>query len=215
MLINFDYLFSKYNVKATEVLHVGANKGQETDAYIRNGITRIDYIEALEHVFHKLSAIHFHEKYDNIISCFKACVSNVDGQEVTFNISNNEAQSSSFLEFGTHSKEHPTVEFIDKVKLITTRLDTFLDSNQIKRYRGGLLNLDIQGAELLALEGLGRYISEFDYIYCEVNKEELYKGCAMVWEIDEYLSKHGFIGVEEKWTNHSWGDKFYIRKSMI
>ena len=44
------------------------------------------------------------------------------------------------------------------------------------------LNIDIQGAELLALKGMGSLISYFDYIYLEVNKAHVYKKCALVNE---------------------------------
>lgn len=43
----------------------------------------------------------------------KNLVSDKDDEMVMFNIANN-GQSSSILEFGTHSSEHPDVKFIDK-----------------------------------------------------------------------------------------------------
>jgi FkbM family methyltransferase len=71
------------------------------------------------------------------------------------------------------------------------------------------LNLDIQGAELLALQGAD--ISRFDYVYTEVHEVETYKGCAKVWEIDKILCD--FSRVETKMIKkRGWGDALYVRQ---
>jgi hypothetical protein len=75
------------------------------------------------------------------------------------------------------------------------------------------LNLDIQGAELKALKGMEDYLNKVDYIYTEVNKDYVYKNCALVEELDEYLKKFNLFRVETYWCeNLQWGDAFYIRK---
>ena len=75
------------------------------------------------------------------------------------------------------------------------------------------MNLDIQGAELKALKGMEEYLNSVDYIYSEVNSDYVYKNCALVKEIDEYLLKFGLHRVETKWYGDcKWGDAFYIRK---
>ena len=75
------------------------------------------------------------------------------------------------------------------------------------------LNLDIQGAELKALKGMEEYLDKVDYIYTEVNEDYVYKGCALVSELDEFLGKYGFTRVETSWAgNCKWGDAFYIKK---
>ena len=142
-----------------------------------------------------------------------ACLSNVDDNEVTFNISSNEGQSSSFLEFGTHKTAHPDVSYIDQIQLKTKRLDTLIDEINLNVHEFNFLNMDLQGAELLALRGLGDYLKYFKYAYLEVNKEELYKGCPLVEDLDMYLIGFGFRRVETSWAgNFGWGDSFYIRK---
>ena len=76
------------------------------------------------------------------------------------------------------------------------------------------LNLDIQGAELLALQGLEDNLKFIDYIYTEINTGEVYKNCAKVNEIDEFLKKYGFERVETAMTSWEWGDAFYIKKGL-
>jgi hypothetical protein len=75
------------------------------------------------------------------------------------------------------------------------------------------LNFDIQGAELKALKGMESYLDKVDYLYTEVNSDYVYKECALIGELDEYLLKFGLHRVETKWCGEfRWGDAFYIRK---
>ena len=77
------------------------------------------------------------------------------------------------------------------------------------------LNLDIQGMELKAMKSMGDHISKLDFIYTEVNTEYVYKNCALLKEIDEYLSKYGFKRVAIKMCgNYGWGDAFYIKQNI-
>lgn len=210
MLIPLEKLIRKHNLNITGVLHCGASTGQEAESYHKLGVKNMLFIEAIPDVY---------EKLENHISQFagaravNACLSNVDDNEVTFNISSNEGQSSSFLEFGTHKTAHPDVSYIDQIQLKTKRLDTLIDEINLNVHEFNFLNMDLQGAELLALRGLGDYLKYFKYAYLEVNKEELYKGCPLVEDLDMYLIGFGFRRVETSWAgNFGWGDSFYIRK---
>lgn len=209
MLIPFSDLFRKYKVDATGVLHVGASTGQEAKEYYKNGIKRSIWVEALPDVFQQLK--HNMANYPNAI-VLEACIGEKNGEVVQFNVANNEGQSSSYLEFGTHTKEHPTVKFIDKIQMVTLRLDSLLLFGGVDLRDYTFLNIDLQGAELFALKSLGEELHKIKYAYIEVNSKFLYKNCPLVEEIDEYLLKFGLVGVECKMTNFCWGDKFYIRK---
>jgi hypothetical protein len=66
--------------------------------------------------------------------------------------------------------------------------------------------------ELSVLKGMGEDLHKINYAYLEVNSKEVYKGCALVGEIDEYLFRYGLKPREESWAgNTGWGDKFYMR----
>jgi FkbM family methyltransferase len=208
MLIPLDKLVSKYNIKCPGVLHLGANTGQEAADYAKAGFARAIWVEALPEVHAKLSR-HV-GMYPRSVALL-ACLSDVDGKPVSFNVASNQGQSSSFLEFGTHSAEHPTVKFERKVEMFTTRADSLLNKHGFKTGPGWFLNVDLQGAELLALKGLGDRLKGFSHAYIEVNEKELYKGCPLVGEIDAYLLKFGFIGREVKMTGAGWGDKYYSK----
>ena len=44
-----------------------------------------------------------------------------------------------------------------------------------------------------------------DYIYTEVNDDYVYKNCALITDLDEYLSKYNFIRCDTKFTDFNWG----------
>lgn len=85
------------------------------------------------------------------------------------------------------------------------------NQDKIPKNFANFLNIDIQGAELMALKGMGDLLNYFDYVYLEVNKDYVYKNCALVHEIDEYLSEYNYVRVETAWTNAQLGDALYIR----
>jgi hypothetical protein len=93
---------------------------------------------------------------------------------------------------------------IARIKQKTQRLDNFFEENKIE-FKFNFINLDIQGAELKALKSMEKYLDKVNYIYTEVNIKHLYKNCALMNEIDDYLSKFGFKRVETNMTRMGWG----------
>lgn len=59
---------------------------------------------------------------------------------------------------------------------------------------------------------MGKLINNFDYIYLEVNTEEVYKNCCLLDEIKEFLQMHGFEMKLISMTSAKWGDAFFVRK---
>ena len=211
MLISFREIISKYNIKPTGVFHVGGNSGQELPDYYNNGVLQTAWIEAIPDVYKLLQANC--KGYPNAI-CFNECIDEVDGQELQFNISNNESQSSSLLNFKTHRQAHPSVEFINKITVKTKRLDTLIKDNKINIEDYSFMNFDIQGKELSALRSMGSLLSSVSYLYLEVNKEELYENVPLIGEVEEYIGRFGFKQKEVVWCgNFGWGDAFYINEN--
>jgi FkbM family methyltransferase len=152
------------------------------------------------------------KRYGDGLHIYQAVIDKIDGAPVTFYITNN-GQSSSILEFGTHSTNHPTVHVVAKVETNTTRLDTLIEREQIPIAELNFVNLDIQGVELRALKSMEKYLHHVQYIYTEVNIEEVYKGCNLINEIDNYLQGFGFVRVAQKiYSDLGWGDAFYIKQ---
>jgi FkbM family methyltransferase len=205
MLIPYLDLVKQYNINVSGILHVGAHECEELKDYIKGGLSMNDiyWVEGQEKLVNNM-------KEKGISNLYHALIDE-DDKEVTFYISNN-GQSSSILEFGTHSKHHPHVHYVSSHKQTTTRLDTWIEKHAIPIERLNFLNLDIQGVELRALKSMEKYLKHIDYIYTEVNTEEVYKGCDTIGSIDAYLKPFGFERRDYRiYRQYGWGDAFYIK----
>lgn len=208
MLIDFSYLCKKYQFKPRGILHIGAHDLEEMDKYLSEGVFKIIWIEGNLDLVLKNS----HRVDGANQKLFHGLVYSEDNKEADFNITNN-LQSSSILEFGKHKEYHPHVEFIETRKMTTTRVDSLLEKNGIGIKEFDFVNLDIQGVELQALKGFGKYLDNIKYIYTEVNSGEVYKNNDSIEDLDLFLSGFGFKRVETEMTPFEWGDAFYVKKN--
>lgn len=193
------------NIIVTGAFHIGAHECEELDFYLSLGL-KSDDIVWIDAINNKVEEA----KTKGIPNVFQAVITNKDDDVVTFNITNN-IQSSSILDFGSHSKHHPHVHFTNSITLNTVTIDTFFKRNNIKPNTYNFWNIDIQGAELLALSGASEVLHFVNAIYLEVNTEEVYKKCAQITDIDNFLSLHGFKRVKTLMTEFGWGDALYLK----
>jgi FkbM family methyltransferase len=211
MLINYKDLVQKHGWKPKGVIHVGGHRGEEQEVYDALGVKKTIWFEAISE---SAKEIKLKYKGRNDILVINNLLS--DKREyVNFNVSNNGA-SSSILELGTHKTNHPKIHYIDKRWIEAFRLDEVMEYSDTLPLLSSVgfdtLNIDVQGAELKVLKGAGDLLHQIKWIYCEVNIEEVYKGCALMDEIDDYLKEYGFERVETKLTPKGWGDAFYMKK---
>jgi FkbM family methyltransferase len=198
----------KHGISVSGVLHVGAHECEEMPFY--NNIlgipaSRVIWIDAIDEKI-------VEAKRRGIPNVYHGVVSNVDDETVVFNISNN-GQSSSILELGTHKAHHPHVHYVRSVEKKTTTIDTFVQANNIDPSTLEFWNMDIQGAELKALQGGLQTLKYAKALYMEVNTEEVYVGCGLMSQMDEMLQPLGFERVLTDITRFKWGDALYIRKN--
>lgn len=202
MLISLHDLVKKYNINFKGILHVGAHECEELKDYEKYiSRDKILWVEAIPDKVKKCK-----QMYPGVI-IVNAVVSDTI-ETVLFKVSNN-GQSSSILDFGLHSHYHPDVKYVSCFNAETRVLRDILPNYDIKY---NFLNFDIQGVELKALKGMEKYLKDVDYLYTEVNSDYVYKNCALITELDEYLIQFGLERVETNWTDCKWGDAFYIRK---
>jgi FkbM family methyltransferase len=207
MLISFleiDNILKSKNIKISGAFHIGAHECEELSFYNNLGLTNSDvvWIDAIPTKV-------VENKNKGIPNIYNAVITDKDDEDVIFNISNN-GQSSSVLNFGTHSNEHPSVIYVDKLYQKSITIDTFLERNNIDITKFDFWNFDIQGAELMALNGAIKSIKYAKVLYLEVNEKELYKNCGLISDIDDFLSKYNFKRVLTVMTEHGWGDAVYI-----
>ena len=204
MLISFKDLVKKYDLKIRGIVHIGGHHGEELEDYIDEGIQNILLFEPLSDCF------------DVIGYKCQDLNANIQGHQVALGsergikkmyVSDNEKQSSSVLKPKVHLTHHPHVKFPETEKVDLDVLDNYLKSCGNYNF----INMDVQGFELEVLKGGTKVLEQVNYVYCEVNRDEVYENNAYVEEIDEFLSDYGMERVETDWAGDIWGDALYIR----
>lgn len=204
MLLNFDSLYIKYNLKIKGVLHIGAHFGQENLAYKKYQIKNKIFFEPLPHTFAKLK-----ENVKDGVLINKA-LGNETGSKLMYLELDNQSQSSSILKPKLHLSQYPWIKFNSMVKIEMVRLDDV----EFDREDFNFINIDVQGYELEVFKGGINTLNHIDYIMTEVNRDEVYEKCARVEELDEFLGGFGFKRVEVTWEGRTWGDAFYIKNKI-
>ena len=208
MLISFDSLCEKYKFIPKGILHIGAHEMEESKDYLKYNIDNIIWVEGNPELVN--SGLDKISSSPNQV-ILHGIIYSEDDIDIEFKITNN-SQSSSILEFGKHKEYHPQVSFVKSIQMKTTRVDNLLSKNNIPVGNFDFVNLDIQGVELQALKGFGKYFEQVKYIYTEVNTGEVYVNNDCMDQMDEFLNSYGFDRVETRITEFEWGDAFYIKK---
>ena len=202
------YYLNKYNIKINGVLHVGAHLCEEKGFYnqdLKIDDSNIIWVEANPKLVEQ-------NKNKGIMHCYNSVLDETE-RTTTFNIANN-GQSSSILEFGTHSNAHPDIVYTENIQVKTQTLTQFYKLNNLSPNKYNFWNFDIQGSELHVFRGSKELLKTVDCIYTEVNTSEVYKGCGQINEIDSLLNDYGLVRVATKMFS-DWGDALYIRTTNL
>jgi FkbM family methyltransferase len=206
MLIDFDFICKKYEIPSG-IIHIGSHLLEERNSYLSNGVSNIIWIEANTQIYNSTKYLINKKINENI---FNYAICDKDNEVLELNITNN-GQSSSILDLDKHKIYYPNIDVVSKINIESKRMDSLIKENLIDINNYNFVNIDIQGAELLALKGFGDILHNIKYIYTEINISYLYKNCCLVNEIDDYLNKYGFTRVETKLTEYEWGDALYAK----
>jgi FkbM family methyltransferase len=174
--------------RASGVVHVGANSGQERDVYAKYGL-RVIWIEPIPEVFESLRRNI--EPYP-LQSAYRYLVTNADGVETRLNIANNNGQSSSILNLKLHGDVWPEVHFTRTITVRSTTLASLLRTERIDTRRYDALVLDTQGSELLVLQGAEPIMRNLRFLKTEAADFESYEGCCQLGDIERFVAQHGF-----------------------
>jgi len=204
MVLDFDNLYKKYDLRIKGLLHIGAHWGGENKIYQKYGIENKIFFEPLPHVFKKLQK----NVKDGIL--INKALGSKAGTASMYVEYDNDSQSSSLLKPKTHLIDFPTIKFTDRIQVDIIRLDDYaFDYNDYN-----FINIDVQGYELEVFKGAVNTLKHIDYIITEINNGEVYEKCAQVEELDEFLQQYDFERVETDWMTDSWGDAFYIKSKI-
>ena len=159
------------------------------------------------------------ENYKDRITLIEGAICDYDG-EITFYPINqsktvttwkdgNPGASSLFKATGNYPHEKYVQ---DEIKVKCHRLDTII-KNGIPP--PDLIWMDLQGAELLALKGLGESINTVKLIYTEVSYQEMYSGQVLYNELNRFLTGNQFI-LQNSLLLRGWQeDAVYKNKRFI
>lgn len=197
MLLKFDELIQKYNIKIKGILHLGAHKCEEKPLYQKLNINNIIWVDA--------------NPFLNNKNIHNFVCNNTDIGKSLFYLTN-QSDSSTIFKFNTHSKNYPNIHINKIIKVQNKTIDTFYQEQNIPNDYANVLVLCIQGSELLALKGMNNTLKYFDTIITKVNNDYVYQNCPLIKEMDDFLLKNNFIKKEVVWTNKDWGQALYVLK---
>ncbi len=192
--------------ESTGVLHVGAHIGQERESYA-NAETDVIWFEAIPDVYEQLLIN---------IGCFPnqkaicALLGDKDHEIQPFYISSNSSESSSIFNF--KEKEFSGVKMTKQIQLEMVRMDSILSESDVQKHNH--LVVDVQGAELKVLLGMGKLLTHIQSIQTEVSTIQIYENAVLYQELRSFLSKNGFMPLwEPEIKDHT--DILFVRKSNI
>ncbi len=205
MILNLNELVRKYNMKINGVIHVGAHFGEEQNAYKSLGISQISYFEPVAKTFKKLK-----EKIGDEANLFNYALGN-ENKEVEMYVEEADAYGCSSILKPSDNYKNVKFNYGEIVQMKR------LDDIEFDFSKYNFMNIDVQGYELEVLKGSVNTLKHVDYIMSEINRYTLQKpleyiNCVQINELSEFLSKFGFILVEQNWVGVSWGDGFFIKK---
>jgi FkbM family methyltransferase len=201
MLIDLKKAVRKYGMQIRGCVHVGGHFGQEYMTYKVLGIRHIVFIEPCANAFNALVAS-FEECED--VKLFNCACGAEEGTATMYTETANTGMSNSLLKPMKHLEQYPSIQFTgtEDVEVKT------LDSLDFDKRKYNMLVMDVQGFEHMVLKGATETLKHIDYVYCEVNRAEVYEGCAKVWNLDVMLKD--FTRVDTSWAGN-WGDAIYLR----
>ncbi len=187
--------------QADGILHLGAHYGQEAENYYKSG-ARVIWFEGMPDVFETLS--HRIKIYPNQTAIL--AVLGDSNRLVNFNVTDNQGQSSSVFSL---AKGHrfPT-KVVSEIPLQMKRLDEILTPKDLADFSHWVV--DVQGAELIVLQGAGDLLNNCYTLDVEVSTYETYTGGTKFEDLNTFLKEQGFVPLWE-FANNSHGNLLYVR----
>lgn len=202
MLIKLSDAIREHGLNITGIIHVGGHHGQEFTEYRSCGVRNIVFIEPCRPAFQILK-----RRFTGQAKLYNCALGAFNGTAVMNVETANTGQSNSLLKPKKHLQQYPSITF-NQTELVQVRT---MDSLKLKNCN--MLNMDVQGYELEVLKGGTETLRGIDIIYTEVNRDEVYEGCARVEQLDAYLKD--FERVQTDWSGGTWGDAIYVRTKKI
>lgn len=127
-------------------------------------------------------------------------------------------KSSSLLAPNKVKDETPWLQFDKKITVVTMMLQNFCTTHDIQII--DFIHIDVQGAELMVLEGAKSLIENIKVIWLEVAKIPLYEKQPLKKDVEAFMTRNGFAKFKDTVGKVSgdqlWGNlKFFPQKSIL
>lgn len=199
-------IIEEYNIPITGILHIGSHDCEELSFYhVFLGIylQNILWIDGNPYKINEC-------KSKGIPNVYHAVITKKDDDKIPFYISNY-SQFSGILEMKKIVDKYSDIYHVDTILQDTITIDTFFKKIKKCPKKYVFWTINIQGAELLALQGAEESLKHVKIIYLNVRTEELFKNAVLIGQVEEYLASIGFQRAYIKMTEDHWGDAIYVR----
>lgn len=208
MKLDLYALCQQYNFIPRGIIHVGAYEGKDLKRYPTPDTAKILLIEANPTAVEQLQ-VNYESKPNFLI--VHSAIANQDNT-VTLNLASIESNSS-ILPLSGYQDIYPNLKVTQQVTVPAHSLDTLLSELNLRPEDFNFLYLDIQGAELLALEGASQLLNSIEAIYTTVSYKDLFEGGSLIEQVSAFLAEYNFVCVAEASLYHpACGEAFYIRQ---
>ncbi|QHO78276.1 hypothetical protein ACH79_42520 [Bradyrhizobium sp. CCBAU 051011] len=203
----------------TGIVHVGADVGQEVAQYFSYGFQNIMLIEANPECC-KVLISKFGD--DPRVKIFNYAVCDRLGA-IDFHIHTSRSGSTepaSILPMKRFNEIVKTLHTAMTIQVPAITLDALFEENHMAFGAYNFLNIDIQGAELLAFRGAKKLLSSVDVVVSEVNVVEMYEDGALEADLVKFLDSQGFDKkhavyhtlYDENSTFPAWGEGLFVKR---
>ena len=117
--------------------------------------------------------------------------------------------SGSILQPKLHKEVHPEIKFEKKIKVQAISIDDWSAKYQIGHV--DFIWLDLQGAEMKALQGASHTLANVKAIFTEVSLIETYEGVALYENLKTFLFSRGFKVEREYLPYQDMGNVFFVK----
>lgn len=203
--MNVQAMIDRYRLIPRGVIQVGSHHGEEQTIWEELKI-KIAHFEPILSNVAKL-----HERISTYTMVFPLALGNKTGVFEMYTETVNGGQSCSVLKPKEHLDLLPWIEFNGKEEVPMVRLDDLPEN-----WSGfNFMYVDVQGYELEVFMGGKETIRNFDFIFTEVNRAEVYESCARIEDVDYFLGSIGFDRVETEWHGGKFGDALYVKHALL
>lgn len=203
--------------KVKTIFDVGANTGGTINKYANLfPNAKIFGFEPFEETFKILGNSTIHNPN---VSLHQLAISDNIGEE-TFYVNQGVDTNSLLPSIHQGNRLDAQTKTVREIRVKTDTIDHFSSKREISKI--DILKLDIQGAELKALEGAGNLIKteNLSLIYLEVSFVQIYRDQVLFHEVFNYLNSNGFSLIDiynPYYHNYKlvYADTIFIRQDLV